>query len=668
MGDRIRGVLFILMRLYRNQAGNTLAIVAASIIPLAGLIGGGVDMSRGYMVRARMQQACDAAALAGRRAMTTSAMTSTNIAEAKRFFDFNFPQGTFGAANFTPTIQSKPGETTTVQVSASTTIPTTIMRIFGKQTMAIEVNCDSRFDIGNTDVMLVLDTTGSMVQNKLSDGNGNMITRLAALQQALKDFYDTLGPGSDSTGRIRYGFLPYASTVNVGYQLPSSALLGGTSGETAPYQTRRAVYYYEASSSTATCYRRYGLSNSCYSTSSAANNASTNSTLTGPQCTSYGNNNGNGNPSTSGTAPSNTTTTTYSFDSYNNNTSTSTNGNFRQCVRKEVIVSKTYATTYTAGANTTFYYWEYGQIPVDVSGFITGNAVANPAYNSASKKDANSTTVASTSTWSGCIEERSTDSSINANTSTSSIPATAYDLQIDTAPTNADTKWRPHWPDVEFKRNGRWLNDNIDNRYATIPENDPYRAGSGGYNACPSQARKLTSYSSRTAIPSGQTSSYDSYVDGLTAVGGTYHTIGMMWGARFLSPDGIFSSENSAAPNGFNISRNIVFMTDGDMSAYTNVYGAWGYQALDLRDGPSGADNDDLTDIHNRRLEMMCNAIKAKGITIWVIGFNSSNIMSSQLQNCASSANHWSMAYTAADLKTTFQNIAKNIGGLRLSN
>lgn len=533
MGDRIRRALFILMRLYHNQAGNTLAIVAAAVIPLAALIGGGVDMSRAYMVRARMQQACDAAALAGRRAMTGATMTQSNIDEAKRFFDFNFPQKTFGAADFIPTIQSKPGETTTVQVLAATTIPTTIMRIFGKETLEIAVNCEARFDIGNTDVMLVLDTTGSM-KDQISDGAGGTTTRLAALQQAVKDFYDTLGPGSNTTGRIRYGFIPYSSTVNVGYQLPSAYILGGSSGETAPYQSRRAVYHYETSSSTITCYRRYGLSN-CYSTSSAANNASTSWTLTGTQCTSYGNNNGNGNPTTSGSAPSNTTTTTFSFDSYNNNTNSSTSNNLRSCVRKEVIVTKTYSTTYIPSNITTFSYWEYGQISHDVTGYITGNPVANPAYNAAS----NGAGLLPTSTWAGCIEERSTDSSINATTSTSSIPATAYDLQIDTLPNNTTTKWRPFWPEVEFSRSsstsGSYLNSS-----SRI---------SGGFMACPSQARKLAVYANRTAIPAGLTSSFDSYVNGLIAIGGTYHDIGMIWGARFLSPDGIFSSENRNAPN-----------------------------------------------------------------------------------------------------------------------
>ncbi|QGP80874.1 Tad domain-containing protein [Sphingobium sp. CAP-1] len=664
MGKAKDRQLGFLGRLLRNQAGNTMAIVAAAIIPLAALIGGGLDMSRAYMARARMQQACDAAALAGRRAMTTSSMTASDITEAKKFFDFNFPQGTFQSAAFTPTIQSKPGETTTVQVTAATTMPTTIMKIFKYETLPLEVTCESRFDIGNTDVMLVLDTTGSMSSN-MTDTDGTVMTRLAALKLAVKDFYDTLGAGSDTTGRIRYGFVPYSSTVNVGYSLPASFLLGGTAGETAQYQTRRPVYYYETSSSSQTCYRRYGISNTCYTTSALANAANTSSTRTGSQCTTYGNNSGT-NPSTSGTIPADTTTTTYSFDSYDGSTTQSTSNSGKKCVRKEVIVSKTYATTYTPTASTSFLQWEYAQLSLDTTGYVTGNATANPTIITGQTTDKNGTTVSSSGTWAGCIEERDTDSSITTTTSTASIPTNAHDLQIDELPTNAATKWRPHWPDVEFDRSGRWLNDN---------RNSDYRAGTGGWNACPSKARALASYSSRSAIPTGMTSSFDSYVDGLVAIGGTYHDIGMIWGARFLSPTGIFSAANSSAPNGFNISRHIIFMTDGDMSAYDAVYGAYGYQKLDGRIAATSTSNTDLTAIHRRRLEMICTAAKAKGITIWVVGFKDqpaagtedSDMIDSELQGCANSSNHWFMAYKPSTLRQKFKDIAKNIGGLRLS-
>lgn len=646
-------------RLARSQKGNVMAIVAAAIIPLAALIGGGLDMGRAYMARARMQQACDAAALAGRRAMTTSSMTAANITEARKFFDFNFPQGTFQAATFTPVIRSKPGETTTVQVTASTTLPTTVMKIFRYQTLPLSVTCEARFDIGNTDIMLVLDTTGSMAYS-ISDGSGGTTTRLAALKQAVKDFYDTLGAGSDATGRIRYGFMPYSSTVNVGYQLPSSYLVGGISGETWDYQTRRRyISSYNESTNNGSWTRISGSATSgsgqdaersnCPSVRADTVNQTSSTTMGNPTTAS------DGTITTTGTE---TRTTTgidytsgncyYSSSRYRRDWTSVTYSNY--------VERRTVTTTQTP-----VWSWEYRQWPWDVSAYITGNAVPNPAYHSSSTQDSSGNVVASTSTWAGCIEERDTDSSIASSTSTSSTPSNAQDLNIDAIPDPAQkgSKWRPHWPDVEFTRSnsstGTWLNTSS--------------RVSGGWNACPSQARRLTSYASRTTTPTGQSSSFDSYVNGLIAVGGTYHDIGMLWGARFLSPTGIFASDNANAPNGFNISRHIVFMTDGDMSAYQQVYGAYGFQQLDARVASGSTSDSGLTAIHNTRLQMLCNAIKAKGITIWVIGFRnqSEGDIQTPLQNCATSANHWTMAYTASALSQKFKDIAKNIGGLRVS-
>ncbi len=34
--------------------------------------------------------------------------------------------------------------------------------------------------------------------------------------------------------------------------------------------------------------------------------------------------------------------------------------------------------------------------------------------------------------------------------------------------------------------------------------------------------------------------SFNAYADSLVATGSTYHDIGMIWGARISSPDGIF--------------------------------------------------------------------------------------------------------------------------------
>ena len=43
-----------LRRLARNTAGNTLVIMGMAVIPLAGLVGGAVDVSRLYLTKTRL--------------------------------------------------------------------------------------------------------------------------------------------------------------------------------------------------------------------------------------------------------------------------------------------------------------------------------------------------------------------------------------------------------------------------------------------------------------------------------------------------------------------------------------------------------------------------------------------------------------------------------------
>ena len=83
-------------------------------------------------------------------------------------------------------------------MTASTTIPTTIMRMFGFTTLPLDVTCDASLNFVNTDVMLVLDTTGSMDW----DINGNSTSvdanrKITALRDAVMALYDELRADPD---------------------------------------------------------------------------------------------------------------------------------------------------------------------------------------------------------------------------------------------------------------------------------------------------------------------------------------------------------------------------------------------------------------------------------------------------------------------------------------
>ncbi|MDP3907503.1 TadE/TadG family type IV pilus assembly protein [Novosphingobium sp.] len=57
----------LLRRLASDASGNTLAMIAAGVVPLLAMVGGGVDMGRSYLAQSRLQQACDSGVLAARK-------------------------------------------------------------------------------------------------------------------------------------------------------------------------------------------------------------------------------------------------------------------------------------------------------------------------------------------------------------------------------------------------------------------------------------------------------------------------------------------------------------------------------------------------------------------------------------------------------------------------
>ena len=219
----VGGKSSLLRQLRENTAGNVLAISAAAMIPMMGVIGGGVDISRAYLVKSRLQQACDAGVLGGRKVMTSTGVDSAVTAEVQKFVNFNFPQGTSGTTPFTVTPTD--GTNSSIDMTLSTTMPTAIMKVLGVNSVAVSATCTARQDYVNTDVVLVLDTTGSMNCLPSDSATASCPTeksgsKIQALRSAVTSFYNALKPAQtelESKGlRLRYGIIPYSSNVNAG--------------------------------------------------------------------------------------------------------------------------------------------------------------------------------------------------------------------------------------------------------------------------------------------------------------------------------------------------------------------------------------------------------------------------------------------------------------------
>ncbi|ODU21485.1 MAG: hypothetical protein ABS87_06555 [Sphingomonas sp. SCN 67-18] len=635
-----------LAALLADTTGNTIAIMAASLLPLTAMAGSAIDMSRLYVAKVRLQQACDAGALAGRRFMVDNTLDENSREQATKFFNFNFPEGWFRttSVSFEPTLNAQ-GQ---VEAVARATVPMVIMQAFGKDPVPLSVNCEAKFELSNTDVMFVLDTTGSMncaaADTEAScSNNGNVEksnARIKALRTAVISFYDTIEGTVDSTARLRFGFMPYSTSVNVGKLLPSAYLVDDWT-----YQSRVANYttYDYTDSSGTTSWQTYPSG-----------------TLSQSNCLRYMNNTGSYATDTKSGGPPPTTETYYTFPSDGEATAGGANGEWgwsgapttsgsnRSCRRKRTETVRTYSGRFR------FTDWTYKPVQYDVRNYKAGSNVTlansnngtvatSGSYNAQQLATAGSGVSTISSSWSGCIEERDT----NPQATFATVPSDAYDLDLDSKPdTTTKTRWRPQWDDLLFDRSGTAEQTTSTTRTAQSA-------------SCPKEARRLAAMTK---------SEVQTYVDASTfkATGNTYHDVGMIWGARFLSPTGIFSADNASAPNGKPISRHIIFMTDGAMKPGTTTYSLYAYEKLDRRvSGSANTPTDsDLKSRHNERFVAMCKAARAMNITIWVVAY--AQTMTDELEKCADPGKAF-YASNDADLKARFQAIASQIAELRLS-
>ncbi|APL94333.1 pilus assembly protein TadG [Sphingobium indicum] len=678
MGDRIKRALFILVRLYHNQAGNTLAIVAAAVLPLMGLIGGGVDMSRIYLTKSRLQQACDAGALAGRKTMGGGAWAANNnqaLNAANGMFDANFRPGSYGSGTVMRSFSESAGKVTG---TASVPLPMAIMRIFGINSKTIEVTCDAEMRLPNTDVMFVLDTTGSMA----SAISGDTETKIVGLRRAVRCFFeivarlDTVAAcdggapsgGTSSETQIRFGFVPYATNVNVGRLLPPEWFRDFSS-----YQSRERVVVYGRPVSYVDSDKTDWLWISwTQKTATTASDALCKSTYVDPTESSVatgtlsnGINESNGGLQGHGNwqATQPWQDTQRQFVSWTSNN--------KRCTYQ--IRSRSYTRTYTyqwsdtATSDTVaFNAWHYGLVSFDLRGLKMGNGwtaagtvtlpIGGTTNNQLNSSYYNDRTI----TWNGCIEERQTARA----TTYIPLPEGAFDLDVNALPTTApETQWAPALGQTIYRRGTTYY----DSTRSTSDITTFSAFSANNSTECPVAATKLRQWASA--------SDFDGYVDTLTPNGRTYHDIGLIWGARLISPTGLFASENATTARGGEIQRHVIFMTDGQADTDVDIYQAYGMAWYDRRqtdpntvptDGTSTSAT--LTQQVYARTAATCAAIKnMPNTTLWVVWFGTKNTtIENILTDCASKDRFFS-AQSSAALQQTFRNIANQISQLRLT-
>jgi Flp pilus assembly protein TadG len=622
-------------RLARDAAGNTLMLVGAGLLPVLAMVGGAVDMGRSYLSQSRLQSACDAGVLAARKALGSSVaaggeVPSSAAAAGNAFFNTNFRNGSYGTVNrqFAMTLESD----YSVSGRAKVDVPTTVMRLFGYTNMPLAVNCQAQLNFADTDIMLVLDVTGSM--NETNPGDTK--PKIAILRDVVKGFHAQLEASKAPTTRIRYGFVPYSVNVNVGGLLKSDWLVDKWeyNGRELKKQGNKDQTTYDSTSTT------------------VSGNFTPIAAYTAASC------------------PKSTVVTTqlsYSVAADGTESGrTQVNGTFYNCEYDPesgiVTVSGTtyanYVYDWTRKATGTekvdAYQWRYRTIKIDTSYFKgatggdppqVGAAVRLPIGGTAANPDYLDVT------FRGCVEERDT---YEIGDYTNIDLDKALDLDLDRVPDkNKKTQWRPLLNELSFERS--ILTSGVGSfQVGAVTTFEEYlNAWTSRNSACPAPARKLA------PMTAGEVAAY---VDGLAAGGNTYHDIGMIWGGRLISPSGLFAAENADAP-GKTTNRNLIMLTDGETATSQYAYGAYGIEPLDKRRW-SKASASTLTQVVEKRFAVACDEVKKKNVTVWFIAFGTA--LNPVMTTCAGDG-HYFQANNAAELNAIFSKIAASMGDLRIS-
>lgn len=643
MGKSLIPTGTFLQRIAHDTTANTLAISAAAMLPLMAMVGGGVDASRYYMTESRLQAACDAGALAARRAMDDNDFTNEHKTVGLNFFDNNYKEGTFGLENLERNfVGTDDGE---VNGTATGTLPASIMGAFGYKTFPVEVECQADINIANTDIVLVLDTTGSMDGQPIQD-----------LRDATMSFYDVIEEATSDAAQVRYGIVPYSSQVNVGHLLQA-----GWMKTNHTYQSRETIRTSGTPTTESIDVVRTGDATNFqnlpnqqyYSEVLATYNDCVDIAFTNePGNNEYISHDPEGLTLVSQETNGSRTVSVYEgFAKYLNlnfangtwfGSTSSTNRECRLYFNRQ---------SYDAWSTITIiedapYEWDWEYKPVS---YNVGNVKSNGYLDAPTGDDMESVR----HNWNGCIEEAQT---VNTNV-WNPVPAGAYDIDIDLVPSSEAERWAPMLPTLVRPRYTDGSNRYSESNYVygnMRSEEDKQPI----WTTCPKPVRQLDEMPDRTELVD-----YLKASEGFVADGATYHDIGMVWGGRMISPDGIFSSRNQTGANGQSISRHIVFMTDGVMFGNNRVYSPYGYEWWDRRVTDDG-DQDDNTAIHAERFQAACRAVRNKNITLWVVAFGTA--LSQNLIDCATPGR----AMRAADgdeLDDKFREIAEKIADLRLT-
>ena len=371
-------------RFARANEGNIAVIFTIALIPLISFIGAAIDYSRANNARSTMQAALDSTALMLSKDLSSGVITTAQIAtQAQSYFNALYSNPDAQSVSVTATYTANAGTMgSTVQVNGSAYINTDFMKVAGFPTIPFGSTSTTAWGNVKMRVALALDNTGSMA----SDG------KIAALRTAASNLVDQLSALAKNPGDVYISVVPFAKVVNVGASNSGATWIDWTDWQNPPTQQPNNGTY---QATLPAKWANIGPGSTCPFTNSNSGFVCTSSPVNGS--------------STVASVPSSGTYKGYICPSVDYNSHTLYNGCWTSTQTTTQVTYCTGSSCTTNGANST----------ATCTGSGSGKVCKEYTFTHAWVFNA-------TSTWTGCVTDRTQSYDTTGDAPTLNITATLF--------------------------------------------------------------------------------------------------------------------------------------------------------------------------------------------------------------------------------------------------
>ncbi|MDE7548141.1 Tad domain-containing protein [Acetobacter fabarum] len=189
-----------------DRKGAVGLVVGIAMFAMVASVAMGIDFSRTYLTRVRLQTAIDAAALtAGREVKSSSRNADATLVFWQNFAVNHITNGLGPVGSQTPGPKITFINASTLNISATANVPMVFAKIFGWNQIPVTARAQVVAAGGGLEVALVLDNTNSLGP----DG-------IAALQTGATNLVETVYGDSTTTTTTWVSVVPFGGEVNIG--------------------------------------------------------------------------------------------------------------------------------------------------------------------------------------------------------------------------------------------------------------------------------------------------------------------------------------------------------------------------------------------------------------------------------------------------------------------